>query len=300
MEPSAQAPEIPSRNMIYAPESPGNTTSTGPDLPLVDQDRGCVRCGYNLLGLRVNGICPECGTPVADSLKGFLLQFSDATYLKTVQSGVGLVLNAILLMIVLSVIGLVAGVAAASGGVGSQATIQVGLAFGSLVLTGMLLLGYWRYSQPDPAYVGMERTDSARSVIRGSVIAMAIISLLSLVIQVMLLLSFAAADVTIIGIFVAISLALNLLSLVAWLVNFIATTRYTRWLAGRIPDAYIVRRTRRYIWLLPVVAIVGAPVLFIGPLFALVRYWNLLDRVRKQLKAIRTTGQPAELKGRLG
>lgn len=54
-----------------------------------------------------------------------------------------------------------------------------------------------------------------------------------------------------------------------------------------------------YRWLLPVIYVVGA-IVVIGPLIALVMYWNLLDRVRKHLKSIEATGMPAELPGRLG
>jgi len=30
----------------------------------IEEDRKCVSCGYNLLGLRVDSICPECGRPI--------------------------------------------------------------------------------------------------------------------------------------------------------------------------------------------------------------------------------------------
>lgn len=33
--------------------------------------------------------------------------------------------------------------------------------------------------------------------------------------------------------------------------------------------------------------------LFLGPLIALIIYWNLLDRMRKHLKSILATGRPA-------
>lgn len=30
----------------------------------------CIKCGYNLHGLKSDGVCPECGLSVAESLKG--------------------------------------------------------------------------------------------------------------------------------------------------------------------------------------------------------------------------------------
>jgi hypothetical protein len=52
-----------------------------------------------------------------------------------------------------------------------------------------------------------------------------------------------------------------------------------------------------YRWLLPLIAVVGAVALFLGPLVALIMYWNLLDRMRKHLKSIVANGQPASLRG---
>lgn len=40
----------------------GKRTSLG---QLIQEDRPCGECGYNLKGLRFGGTCPECGTPIA-------------------------------------------------------------------------------------------------------------------------------------------------------------------------------------------------------------------------------------------
>jgi len=40
---------------------------------------------------------------------------------------------------------------------------------------------------------------------------------------------------------------------------------------------------------------IGAFFLLLGPLIALILYWNLLDRMRKHLIAIEKTGEPAQL-----
>lgn len=37
-------------------------------MQVLDQQRFCTTCGYSLYSLRIDGLCPECGTPVADSL----------------------------------------------------------------------------------------------------------------------------------------------------------------------------------------------------------------------------------------
>lgn len=68
------------------------------------------------------------------------------------------------------------------------------------------------------------------------------------------------------------------------------------WLATRVPDYFIVKRTKTYMWLLPVLYIPGAALIGLGPLIALVLYWNLLDRLRKHVKSIIKHGGPARLK----
>ena len=40
--------------------------------PTIDCDLQCLTCGYNLRTLRRDGLCPECGSPVADSLHTWL------------------------------------------------------------------------------------------------------------------------------------------------------------------------------------------------------------------------------------
>ncbi len=39
-------------------------------------DLKCKKCAYNLRGLREDGRCPECGTPVGLSTRGDLLRFA--------------------------------------------------------------------------------------------------------------------------------------------------------------------------------------------------------------------------------
>lgn len=247
--------------------------------PLLDASAQCVQCSYNLQGLRSSGNCPECGTPIQHSLRGHLLRFASPDYIQQLRQGLSLFLNGVLLYIVCFVVLMFMGIIAP----GPSSS------FFSLVFLGiniMMLIGYWKYSNPDPGYLGREDPNAARRVLRISLIVMiattAVSGLLGLVSAVP-------------GPNVATGLGLLLICValvnaIASLAVFFTSLQYTRWLATRIPDPLIEKRSRRYMWLLPVISIVGAPIFFIGPLIALVLYWNLLDRVRKYIKQIATPG----------
>jgi len=250
--------------------------------------RNCIYCSYRLDGLSASGVCPECGKPVVDSLKGLLLQFASPEYLREVKSGLSLYLNGILVQIVVMIIVAIAAFALA----GNPTLVGLVTALG-LIPAAMTIIGFWKYTAPDPGYVGQENPNSARQIARIALIFTAILSVASVFAQ------FtgtalqpgmpggpgggaAGAAMTagaIIGILIA------LLGGIAWIVQFFAGLRYTSWMMGRIPDADLVARTKKYLWLLPVIYIVGSCVI-IGPLIALVMFWNHLDKLCKYLKTL--------------
>lgn len=266
---------------------------------VVGGQHACVKCGYDLVGLPVTARCSECGLPVVDSLKGTLVQHASPEYLRTVLSGLNFILNGILLMIVVQVISIFGGVALGmSGAPATRHSIEILAAGLALIPTLIIILGYWRYTEPDPGFLGQEKPDSARNVLRISVVIQAILQVVGLVAQFFGIqggLGGALAGGAV-SILVVLAILLALASLAAWAVQFFATMRYTRWLAQRVPDAFIIKRTKTYSWLLPLICFLGAFCMMLGPLIALVLYWNLLDRMRKHFKAIQATGHPAPLK----
>ncbi len=291
--------------MTSAPGSPPihTTSSNQPPGVFVEIDRPCFKCSYNLKGLPIMGVCPECGMPVQDSLKGILLRFASPEYLATIRSGLSLILNGIILSIVVGVGSILVSlvfafkVAAAvrtgtTVGTGDALAICIGIA--NLVPTAMIFLGYWRFTQPDPGFVGLERPDSARKIIRIAIGVQAAFQVVHLAFGLIAtVLSRGSAISDLIKTFAAI---LSFASLAAWAVQFFAMMLYLRWLAARLPDLFVLKRSKTYMWLLPLLGTVGV-VVFIGPIVALVLYWNLLDRVRKHLRSIAESGQLAPLAG---
>lgn len=294
---------------LAAPGSAGGegAESAGAGSTHVVDARFCIRCGYALSGLPIAGRCPECGTAVALSLREPTLAGASPEYRESLRSGLTLVLNALLLMVGLLIVGIgsVAFASIAFTGTWSERAIELGINGLNIVVSAMLLWGYWKYTEPDPSQVAKERQESARRVIRVTVVVQAALAVVGLP---LLLVEWYALPVAPAGggtgsapapglsvwqmLGMVLVGATSVLSFVAWVVQFFAVMRYTRWVATRIPDERVIARTKRYMWLLPVISFVGMVVLFLGPLIALVMYWKLLDRVRRQVRSIIATGLP--------
>jgi len=228
---------------------------------------------------------------VQESLKGILLQYAGEAYRGKIGKGLSLILNGILAQIIVGVLSFVAILA-----LGQGSGVMVGVAVASLAVTVALIAGYWLYTEPDPGYTGLEKQNSSRQVARAAVIASAVVQAAQLAIDVLAPWATSSAgmqnaspgQVALIGVYALLSLA----GLAAWATQFFAVMLHTRWLGSRIPDRAIVAQSKRYMWLLPVLTTVGLILLGLGPLIALILYWNLLNRLRKHVRSIERTGAP--------
>ena len=72
-------------------QQPGPRLRPPADAPYVGTDRACVRCGYNLKGLKVSENCPECGRPIRPKRPGSLsdqnMIYAPLGYLRTLALG---------------------------------------------------------------------------------------------------------------------------------------------------------------------------------------------------------------------
>ena len=258
-------------------------------------DQPCVVCGYNLRGLSTDGTCPECGSPVERSLQGNLLRFSGADYLKKLHDGVFLI-QASLIVQLLVTIGLVVvnvGFAIRARGGAVPNVIMAGHLLSVLTALGSLL-GWWLLSSPDPAFTGLDDGTKARRVVR---VTVAITAAANVGVAV---LSVSHVPTTPNAVLTAPTAALTFIagaaSTLAWVVWFFAAMFYLRWLAPRIPSERIAARAKRLLWLAPLLYTVGTLACGIGPLVALVLYYNLLEWLRKELRAIRDAQTTGELR----
>ncbi len=136
-----------------------------PILPLsesVSTDVACRKCGYNLRSLRLDGVCPECGTAVMVSIQGDLLRFSDPAWIRLLSRGMRLILWGIVSYI-LAVIALVVLLIALPGAILSI-TMLSKIVF--LAASAIMVVGSWLITMPDPSGTGEDRYGMARKIIR--------------------------------------------------------------------------------------------------------------------------------------
>lgn len=73
--------------MIDEPSQPAEHVEPHKPSGDVTGNVACRSCGYNLRGVARDGFCPECGTSVEWSLRGFQLRFADRRWLERLHIG---------------------------------------------------------------------------------------------------------------------------------------------------------------------------------------------------------------------
>lgn len=66
----------------------------------IAQDLACRRCGYNLRGLELETVCPECRTAVGWSAKGNLLRYANPGWVENLARGSDWLVGAVIMMAV--------------------------------------------------------------------------------------------------------------------------------------------------------------------------------------------------------
>lgn len=245
---------------------------------VVSFDAWCNSCGYNLLGLPLNGNCPECSKPVDQSLRGDLLQNSDPAHIATLLKGATFVLNGILAQVAIGVITLIVMIILQQMGVSTTA-FGLLINFVGVAISGVILFGWWQFSTLDPAYSGRNDASQARAWIRNLLIVAIVMTVIGM------FLGFLPPDL------LGVTIAFSVLNMAVSVARYFFEMSYVRWLAPRLPNEKVAQRAKRLLWLGPVLCTVGFLLLGLGPIIALVMYWNLLHWVRLDLKKIQTAQQ---------
>ena len=195
-------------------------------------DVQCKNCAYNLRGLREDGRCPECGTPIGLSTRGDLLCYASPDWLDKVALG----LKVILYMVVVGII--VGGLAAVLSKLLSPMLARSLSFLASLVS----FYGVWLMTEPDPSGIGEDPNITARKVVRVALV----VGLLSEPVQA--LLETGVTQRTVAIVLGALMIAATLVGLVGEFAKFI----YYERLARRIPDDMLAKRTRFLKWALTI------------------------------------------------
>jgi hypothetical protein len=158
-------------------------------------DVSCVRCGYNLRGLKPDVVCPECALPVERSLHGDLLRYCDPAWVGQLAKGMRWLVRGVNCILAFLLVGFALGIAfvlaafigmligvnlaaigspGASKGVLVLSIVAMVVSFSTfgLLLSGAVagLFGHWWLTAPDPARPDEERDPMVRSVGRWGLI----------------------------------------------------------------------------------------------------------------------------------
>lgn len=166
------------------------------------------------------------------------------------------------------------------------ALIDMAHALLMLVAGAAGVIGWWWLTTRDPQEGSFAHPSRSRPVVRFAVIAQAALFLLLSVGPAILTagMTDATPESAVSGALGVLALV-GIASLLIVAIKFFTTMSYLRWLASRIPDETIDESAARFMWLGPLLVTVGA-LIIVGPLIALIMYWNLVFKTWKGLSEI--------------
>lgn len=132
----------------------------------------CIQCGYQLAGLSPQGVCPECGTPVAESIKGDGLAFASVAYLRTIARGLSMVRWAVLLTVCVFIGVLMVNVFFWANLASWWAAVGARLVY--LLPLGLNAVGWYMLTGNDPM-LPAERDTISRPIARYSALAIVLV-----------------------------------------------------------------------------------------------------------------------------
>lgn len=258
----------------------GNCPECG--TPIID---GCIVCAYDLSATDPDSNCPECGTPVVHSIGRSAFAGVPTKALKSVHLGFRIVTYLILLCIA-AIVCLIAFMFSGVFLIASSdavAWVLAGLGLYLLVCPYGVMFGWFKLSRPleglHPAIDAPARRKRLRRSLLGFAVALVLFTVISIT---TISLWIAPDDLVLRTYFLGTQLALFVMSIFL----FVTMVMYMGWFACMVRNKKMYRRSRHLIWSGPLIAIVGFPLLFLGPLITLILYWNMIEYTRRDLKKI--------------
>lgn len=269
------------------------------DFGLVIADVPCRGCGYQLRGLSMAEVCPECRWPIERSVSGANLIHSPPSHIRSLYQGLTIAVVATLGAILATLIGVFSVIAISTMPINIAPNLLelVGAILGALAAMASLY-GWWVFSIADPALADSEQPKSARRILRISTIISLFFTLVFLVGQTLSItgvvpigsqfnLPINATTTITIGTLVEVVLfALGFISGIAAVAQLSASMAYLAHIAMRFPSPSIETQARRLVWLSWVLYFPGVLLCGLGPLISFVLYIICVIRARSAIKAI--------------
>ena len=244
---------------------------------------GCIRCEYDLTATDPSSNCPECGVPVVCSIGHSALGPVPTETLRAVHTGFRLVTTLILISIITGI----ASTVTLSMVIGRNPELYYPVsAVGAIINNGLtfgIVVGWFKLTKPLTGLPDILDAPDKRSFVRVTLWIYAACLAVTTIWQLIPQDPYANDDPSIMDIVVGIFF---LATYVVMLVVFISNVLYLGWFARLVQNRKMTKRSKHFAWSGPVIAILGLPLLFIGPLITLILYWNMVEYIRRDLKKI--------------
>ncbi len=268
---------------------------------LLGYDHPCLECDYNLRGLAIGASCPECNSPVTDSLKKRLLRYADPQYIRKLRSGARCITICAILplvgfcvMIPLSIVTAASGFANApitttttSSGFTSTSTFAsttssaivpaiVQTVF-SIAVWSLFAFGWYRLTTQDPNRSAATSNTSSGMACRGLAIATSSILIVAALFgfagsvilgQLSANAAPSAASMAVPGAIIAISGFSSLIAYLLLIVQFVFGIKQVKRLTPRIPAGGLTKYAAFVFWF--TLSTIGAYLLMVALIFVLV------------------------------
>ncbi|MFZ4575693.1 MAG: hypothetical protein ACOYN0_14960 [Phycisphaerales bacterium] len=261
----------------------------------------CAACGYDLASLGTGALCPECGKRNDPTSSPDLLRGSSLGFLATLARGAGMIETAWVLKALLNGFAIVAGLVAGLKPILARVKTPLGLGWldaipstaslnlvivpMTLCVDAIALAGWWMLTTPTPIEIEGDKRRRARRVLRVLLSVFLVleagkfVAMMSPAYAGMLAGNFrfnAGMPLLVIAASV-LGAAVYFGMMIA---QFYCSMRHMEDLAERGEDPRLVRHCRIGLWALPVIYVVGAACMLLGPFFAGLGFIWLVGRLR--------------------
>lgn len=264
---------------------------------LVRSDTPCIACGYQLRGLATDGKCPECDTPIERSTGERTILHSDASHLAILRLGLLLIaigyLGDILWLLLTPLLIVATGAVPPGGGALSFSGAIIISLFLDFATSLCTLFGWWCLTTKSPGETPALGGSRARTLMRCLLVFLASLAVVGLLGQVVPALqqtalgalggTLAITPATVWSAPFIAAVSVRALGILAKLARFFVGLVLLRQLAQRIPSETLARDAAQQLWLVPACVTLGAPLFFLGPLYAVYRVVKLPLALRRLL-----------------